>query len=76
LFDALQATRIDMRLTESFAMWPASSVSGFYLAHPEAQYFAVGKIDRDQVADYARRKAMTVAEAERWLAPNLGYNPA
>ena len=65
-----------MRITESFAMWPASSVSGFYLAHPEAQYFAVGKIDRDQVADYARRKGMTVAEAERWLAPNLGYNPA
>ena len=57
-------------------MWPASSVSGFYLAHPDAQYFAVGKIDRDQVADYARRKGMTVAEAERWLAPNLGYNPA
>mgnify|MGYP000125394942 CR=1 FL=1 len=51
LFDTLQATRIDMRLTESFAMWPASSVSGFYLSHPEAQYFAVGKIDRDQVAD-------------------------
>ena len=76
LFDTLQATRIDMRLTESFAMWPASSVSGFYLSHPEAQYFAVGKIDRDQVADYARRKGMSVADAERWLAPNLGYNPA
>ncbi len=76
LFEVLQAARIDMRLTESFAMWPASSVSGFYLSHPDAQYFAVGKIDRDQVADYARRKGMTVEDAERWLAPNLGYNPA
>ena len=76
LFDLLQAPRVDIRLTESFAMWPASSVSGFYLSHPEAQYFAVGKIDRDQVADYARRKGMTVADAERWLAPALGYNPA
>ena len=76
LFDTLQATRIDMRLTESFAMWPASSVSGFYLSHPDAQYFAVGKINRDQVADYARRKDMSVADVERWLAPNLGYNPA
>ncbi len=76
LFEVLQATRIDLRLTESFAMWPASSVSGFYLSHPDAQYFAVGKIDRDQVADYARRKGMTVEDAERWLAPNLGYNAA
>jgi 5-methyltetrahydrofolate--homocysteine methyltransferase len=76
LFDLLQAPRVDIRLTESYAMWPASSVSGFYLSHPEAQYFAVGKIDRDQVADYARRKGMTVADAERWLAPALGYNPA
>ncbi|MBY0267184.1 MAG: methionine synthase [Burkholderiales bacterium] len=76
LFDVLQASRIDLRLTESFAMWPASSVSGFYLSHPDAQYFAVGKIDRDQVADYARRKGISVEDAERWLAPNLGYNPA
>jgi 5-methyltetrahydrofolate--homocysteine methyltransferase len=76
LFELLQAPRVDIRLTESFAMWPASSVSGFYLSHPEAQYFAVGKIDRDQVADYARRKGMTMADAERWLAPALGYNPA
>ncbi|MBY0268804.1 MAG: methionine synthase [Burkholderiales bacterium] len=76
LFELLRAGAIDMRLTESYAMLPASSVSGFYLAHPEAQYFAVGKIDRDQVADYARRKDMTVADAERWLAPALGYNPA
>ena len=76
LFELLRAGSIDMRLTESFAMLPASSVSGFYLAHPEAQYFAVGKINRDQVADYARRKDMTVADAERWLAPALGYNTA
>ena len=76
LFDLLQAPRVDIRLTESYAMWPASSVSGFYLSHPEAQYFAVGKIDRDQVADYAQRKGMTLADAERWLAPALGYNPA
>jgi 5-methyltetrahydrofolate--homocysteine methyltransferase len=76
LFEVLQAARIDLRLTESYAMWPASSVSGFYLSHPEARYFAVGRIDRDQVADYARRKGMAVEEAERWLAPNLGYNPA
>ena len=62
-----------MTLTESFAMSPASSVSGFYLSHPQAKYFGLGKIGRDQVEDYARRKGWTVAEAERWLAPNLGY---
>ena len=62
-------------LTESFAMWPGSSVSGLYFAHPESRYFTLGKIGRDQVADYAARKAMTVAEVERWLAPNLGYEP-
>ncbi|MCW5603667.1 MAG: methionine synthase [Burkholderiales bacterium] len=76
LFDLLQAPRVDIRLTESYAMWPASSVSGFYLSHPDARYFAVGKIGRDQVADYARRKDMTVDDAERWLAPALGYDPA
>ncbi|MGB9145415.1 MAG: vitamin B12 dependent-methionine synthase activation domain-containing protein, partial [Acidobacteriaceae bacterium] len=64
-----------MRLTESFAMWPGSSVSGFYFAHPESRYFAVGKIGRDQVQDYCERKGMTLAEAERWLAPNLNYDP-
>ena len=58
-----------MRLTESFAMWPGSSVSGLYFAHPEARYFTLGKIDRDQVADYAVRKGMSVAEVERWLGP-------
>jgi 5-methyltetrahydrofolate--homocysteine methyltransferase len=62
-----------IRLTESFAMYPTAAVSGWYLAHPESRYFAVGKVDRDQVEDYARRKGVPVAEAERWLAPNLGY---
>ena len=65
-----------MRITESFAMWPGSSVSGLYFAHPESRYFSLGKIDRDQVADYRRRKGMTVAEVERWLGPNLNYDPA
>jgi 5-methyltetrahydrofolate--homocysteine methyltransferase len=57
-------------------MLPASAVSGFYLSHPQASYFAVGKLGRDQVEDYARRKAMPVAEAEKWLAPYLDYEPA
>ncbi|MDI1429890.1 methionine synthase [Polyangium sorediatum] len=65
-----------MRITESFAMWPGSSVSGLYFAHPEARYFTLGKIDRDQVADYKVRKGMTTEEVERWLSPNLGYDPA
>ena len=63
-------------LTESYAMGPGSSVSGLYFAHPESRYFSLGKIDRDQVADYAERKGMTVAEVERWLGPNLNYDPA
>ncbi|MGA1376130.1 MAG: methionine synthase [Steroidobacteraceae bacterium] len=62
-----------IRLTESFAMYPTAAVSGWYIAHPESHYFAVGKIDRDQVEDYARRKGQSVEETERWLAPNLGY---
>jgi len=62
-----------IQITESFAMWPGSSVSGLYFAHPEAKYFSLGKIDRDQVADYAARKGMTVEEVERWLRQNLGY---
>ena len=62
-----------MLITESFAMWPGSSVSGIYFAHPEARYFSLGKIDRDQVADYSQRKGMSVAEVERWLGPNLNY---
>jgi 5-methyltetrahydrofolate--homocysteine methyltransferase len=65
-----------MRITESFAMWPGSSVSGLYFAHSEARYFSLGKIDREQVADYAERKGISVAEVERWLGPNLNYDPA
>src|SRR5262249_49293258 len=65
-----------IHLTESYAMYPAASVSGLYFAHPDARYFAVDLIARDQVADYAARKGMTIAEVERWLAPNLGYDPA
>jgi 5-methyltetrahydrofolate--homocysteine methyltransferase len=74
LFDLLDVGRhAGVTLTENWAMLPASTVAGWYVGHPEAFYFGVGKIDRDQVADYARRKRMTVAEVERWLAPNLGY---
>jgi 5-methyltetrahydrofolate--homocysteine methyltransferase len=74
LFDLLQAEeKGGVTLTESFAMLPAASVSGLYFAHPKARYFAVGKINRDQVEDYARRKGMSVAAVERWLAPNLNY---
>jgi len=75
LFELLGAEKAGIRLTESYAMFPASSVSGFYFSHPDSRYFAVGKVDRDQIADYARRKDMPVAEIERWLAPNLGYEP-
>jgi 5-methyltetrahydrofolate--homocysteine methyltransferase len=64
-----------IRLTESYAMFPTAAVSGFYFSHPEAHYFAVGQIDRDQVASYAQRKGITFSEAQRWLAPNLGYDP-
>ncbi|MDU6410018.1 MAG: methionine synthase [Yersiniaceae bacterium] len=63
-----------MKLTESYAMWPGAAVSGWYFSHPESKYFAVAQIQRDQVEDYAQRKGMPVAEAERWLAPNLGYD--
>ena len=76
LFALLEAQRnADMQLTESYAMLPAAAVAGFYLSHPEADYFAVGKIAPDQLADYARRKGMGVAEAEKWLAPWLAYDP-
>jgi 5-methyltetrahydrofolate--homocysteine methyltransferase len=75
LFRLLGASEVGMGLTEHNAMTPAASVSGIYLAHPEARYFNLGKIGRDQVEDYARRKGMTVAEVERWLSPNLGYDP-
>jgi len=65
-----------MLITESFAMWPGSSVSGLYFAHPDSRYFSLGKIDRDQVADYHERKGMSVTEVERWLGPNLNYDSA
>ena len=76
LFDLLQVEETaGIRLTETFAMYPASSVSGFYFSHPQARYFAVGKIERDQVLDYQRRKGMDLRSVERWLAPNLNYEP-
>jgi 5-methyltetrahydrofolate--homocysteine methyltransferase len=74
LLDAEERTGI--RLTESCAMWPAASVSGWYFSHPESFYFGVGRIGRDQVEDYARRKGMGVDEVERWLSPSLAYDPA
>ncbi len=74
LFRLLDATRnAGIEITDSYAMMPAAAVSGFYIAHPDARYFAVGKVERDQVADYARRKGMDLAMAERWLAPILNY---
>jgi 5-methyltetrahydrofolate--homocysteine methyltransferase len=75
LFKLLPAEKIGVQLTESFAMWPGASVSGLYFSHPESHYFGVGKIERDQVEDYAKRKGWSVAEAERWLAPILNYDP-
>jgi 5-methyltetrahydrofolate--homocysteine methyltransferase len=76
LFDLLAAEEsTGIRLTESYAMWPAASVCGLYFAHPQARYFAVDRITREQVEDYTRRKAMPLAQIERWLAPNLGYEP-
>ena len=74
LFALLDAPSIGIRLTEHYAMLPASSVSGLYLGHPAARYFAVGRVGRDQVESYARRKGVAVAEVERWLAPNLAYD--
>src|SRR5262249_13821715 len=76
LFALLRAPELGITLTDHFAMMPAASVSGIYLAHPQARYFNVGKIGAEQVADYARRKGMSVPEAERWLSPNLGYDPS
>jgi 5-methyltetrahydrofolate--homocysteine methyltransferase len=76
LFELLEAGRIGIELTEHFAMYPAASVSGIYLAHPAARYFSVGRIDRDQVEAYGRRKGMSVREVERWLGPSLAYDPA
>ncbi len=76
LFALLGAERAGIALTESCAMTPAASVSGLYFAHPQAKYFTVGRVGRDQVEDYAKRKGMDVADAERWLAPNLSYEPS
>ncbi len=73
LFELLDAPAVGITLTESYAMWPPASVSGFYFSHPEARYFSVGKIDRDQAEDYARRKRTDLARTERWLAPALAY---
>ena len=76
LFELLEAEeRAGVQLTESCAMWPAASVSGLYFSHPQADYFGIGKIEKDQVEDYAARKGMTLEEMERWLAPNLAYTP-
>ena len=67
--------RTGIRLTESYAMWPGAAVSGWYFSHPESRYFIVGRINKEQVEDYAQRKGWTLEQAERWLAPNLGYEP-
>jgi 5-methyltetrahydrofolate--homocysteine methyltransferase len=75
LFRLLEAERIGVSLTESFAMWPGAAVCGLYFSHPQSHYFGVGKIERDQVEDYAKRKGWSVDEAERWLAPILNYDP-
>ena len=76
LFHLLNAKqRIGVELTESYAMWPGSSVSGLYLSHPDSYYFGVAKVERDQVVDYARRKGMALEEVERWLGPILNYIP-
>ncbi len=75
LFDLLEAKQLDMDLTESFAMTPAASVSGLLFAHPASRYFTVGRIGQDQAADYARRRGLSLAEVERWLRPNLAYDP-
>jgi 5-methyltetrahydrofolate--homocysteine methyltransferase len=74
LFHLLQAERIGVKLTESFAMWPGAAVCGLYFSHPQSHYFGVGKIEHDQVEDYAKRKGWSVAEAEKWLAPILNYD--
>lgn len=76
LFTLLDAPAVGITLTESYAMMPPASVSGLYFAHPEARYFMVGRVGRDQVEAYARRKRLDVAEVERWLGPNLSYDPA
>jgi 5-methyltetrahydrofolate--homocysteine methyltransferase len=76
LFELLDAGRVGLELTESYAMLPAAAVSGIYLGHPDSRYFSVGRVARDQAEDYAQRKGLPLEEAERWLAPNLAYTPA
>ena len=74
LWELLDAeTKIGLKITESYAMYPTAAVSGFYFSHPESRYFGLGKIDKDQVIDYAERKGMDLETAEKWLGPNLGY---
>jgi 5-methyltetrahydrofolate--homocysteine methyltransferase len=74
LFELLEAEKVGITLTESYAMYPGAAVSGFYFSNPNSKYFGLGKIEKDQVVDYANRKGMTVAEVEKWLSPNLSYN--
>jgi 5-methyltetrahydrofolate--homocysteine methyltransferase len=74
LFELLEGEKVGIILTESYAMFPGAAVSGFYFSHPDSKYFGLGKIEKDQVVDYARRKGMTVEEIERWLSPNLSYD--
>jgi 5-methyltetrahydrofolate--homocysteine methyltransferase len=75
LFTVLNAASAEMHLTESAAMMPAATVSGLYFAHPQSRYFSVGRVDRDQVESYAKRKGMPLSDVEKWLAPYLGYTP-
>jgi len=76
LWDLLTPDKdIDLNITESFAMFPTAAVSGWYFANPESRYFGVSDIKRDQVADYAKRKGMSIEQTERWLSPILGYDP-
>ncbi|HEY9007258.1 MAG TPA: vitamin B12 dependent-methionine synthase activation domain-containing protein, partial [Ohtaekwangia sp.] len=74
LFEILDAGKVGIQLTESYAMYPGAAVSGFYFSHPDSKYFGLGKIEKDQVEDYAQRKSMTIEEIEKWLAPNLSYD--
>jgi len=73
VFELLDAGDAGIKLTESFAMYPASSVSGYYFSHPDSKYFGLGNIGKDQVLDYSRRKGMSIQEVEKWLSPVLGY---
>jgi 5-methyltetrahydrofolate--homocysteine methyltransferase len=76
LFELLEADKLGMSLTESFMMLPAAATSGFYFSHPQSQYFGVGKLQQDQIGDWARRKGVSMEQAERWLQPVLAYEPS